>query len=72
MTETNTDFKMPWGKYKGETIEEIPSNYLNWIVDHYYENDESHLKRDILKHAEKELNDRDLHGGHWDDDPWDE
>lgn len=24
---------MPWGKYKGKTIEEIPSGYLKWLED---------------------------------------
>jgi hypothetical protein len=24
--------KMPWGKYKGEEIEKIPSWYLKWIA----------------------------------------
>lgn len=23
--------KMPFGKYKGETLEEIPDSYLEWI-----------------------------------------
>ena len=24
---------MPWGKFKGKTIEDIPSGYLKWLID---------------------------------------
>ena len=24
--------KMPWGKFKGEDIEDIPSGYLRWLA----------------------------------------
>jgi hypothetical protein len=24
--------QMPWGKYKGEEIEDIPSGYLRWLA----------------------------------------
>ena len=24
---------MPWGKYKGETLENIPASYLLWLED---------------------------------------
>lgn len=25
--------KMPWGKFKGEDIEDIPSGYLHWLAE---------------------------------------
>jgi len=25
--------RMPFGKHKGELLEEIPSDYLRWVVD---------------------------------------
>lgn len=25
--------KMPWGKHKGEDIEDIPSDYLRWLAE---------------------------------------
>ena len=24
--------KMPWGKFKGEELEDIPTDYLEWIL----------------------------------------
>lgn len=27
-----TDFKIPFGKHKGEMISQIPMNYLDWLV----------------------------------------
>ncbi len=28
-----TEWKFPFGKYRGRTIAEIPSDYLDWIRD---------------------------------------
>ncbi len=25
--------KMPWGKHKGEDLEDIPSGYLRWLAE---------------------------------------
>lgn len=27
------DSIMPWGKYKGETLEDVPASYLLWLED---------------------------------------
>lgn len=27
-----TIMKMPWGKYRGKDIEDIPSSYLRWLT----------------------------------------
>lgn len=29
----NSEMIMPWGKYAGKTIEEIPSSYLKWLAE---------------------------------------
>lgn len=26
--------RMPWGKYRGKQLDEIPDDYLMWILDH--------------------------------------
>lgn len=36
MTEKNKDYVMPWGKYKGETLEQIyidNRGYLDWLLE---------------------------------------
>ena len=25
--------RMPWGKYKGQPIEDLPSSYLRWLAE---------------------------------------
>ncbi len=52
---------MPWGKFKGKSIEEIPSGYLRWLKDNC-EDDE------IMKSAEDEYVFRDKWNTHfWED-----
>lgn len=46
------------GKYQGKTIEEIPSDYLKYIVDKWD-------NEDIMEAAETELNFRDNNGTHF-------
>ena len=26
--------KMPWGKHKGEELDDIPTSYLNWLLSY--------------------------------------
>lgn len=47
-----------FGKHQGETIEEIPSNYLKWMVMNLVEDD-------IVEAAEDELTFRDQFNTHW-------
>lgn len=41
--------EMPWGKFQGDDIEDIPSSYLKWLI--YNCEDEQ-----IQQEAEKEYN----------------
>ena len=47
---------MPFGKYKGDDLEDIPNSYLQWLSDQGIE--EGILKDEI----EDELLDREVHG----------
>lgn len=33
------NFRMPWGNYKGEKLEDIPSDYLRWLARECYDDD---------------------------------
>lgn len=48
---------MPWGKHKGEDIEDIPSGYLRWLA----ENCQDDL---IATLADDEYNEREDDGTH--------
>ena len=37
---------MPFGKYKGKAIEDVPSDYLKWVLDE---------QREFMERASKEL-----------------
>lgn len=51
---------MPWGKYRGKTIEEIPSGYLSWLMDNCDDDD-------ICEAADLEFELREIYGTHfWD------
>jgi hypothetical protein len=49
---------MPWGKFAGKTIEEIPSGYLKWLAEKCEDDD-------ICEVADKEYQWRDQWGKHW-------
>lgn len=57
MTQLDGTYVMPWGKYKGKAIEEIPSHYLKWLADKC-EDDE------ICEAADTEYQWRTQHGKH--------
>lgn len=53
--------KMPFGKYKGMRIEDIPSDYLRWLAS-------SCDSENIAEAADEEYNWREEYGEHfWDD-----
>lgn len=33
MKRSNSDFIMSWGKFKGKSMEDIPSSYLKWLAE---------------------------------------
>lgn len=50
---------MPFGKYEGEAIEDIPSSYLRWLVESLDDD-----KADLIEAAEAELQYRDNYRCH--------
>ena len=30
---SDQEYYMPWGKYKGESIDDVPRSYLNWLME---------------------------------------
>src|SRR5262245_12401253 len=41
--------RLPWGKFRGQTLENVPAGYLGWIVE------ESNAEREIKLAALQEL-----------------
>lgn len=50
--------KMPYGKFKGKEMHEIPSGYLHWIAENF--DNES-----ICVAADEEWRNREKYGEHW-------
>lgn len=48
--------KMPWGKHKGEDIEDLDSGYLRWICENVTSDAQ------LVQEAEAQLSMRDGHG----------
>lgn len=48
---------MPWGKYEGEDMEDIPSSYLRWIMNNVDD-------QEVVEAAEAEMAYRDDHNAH--------
>jgi uncharacterized protein (DUF3820 family) len=55
--------KMPWGKYKGEEIESLPSSYLRWLAETISEN--SDCNRIVCLAADEEYQFREKFNGHF-------
>jgi len=51
---------MPWGKYKGKDLEEVPSGYLKWLAENC--EDDS-----IATEADQEYKWRTDHNKHFED-----
>lgn len=57
MAQINDDTPMPWGKYKGTPMEDVPASYLLWLYDvGTKDNDIMHYIRENLDVLQKELN----------------
>lgn len=51
---------IPWGKYSGEDIDDIPNTYLEWIYDNMIVRNES--DRAIYRAVTQEIQDREESG----------
>jgi|SaaInlStandDraft_6_1057023.scaffolds.fasta_scaffold871853_1 hypothetical protein len=57
--------KMPFGKYKGLPIEELPSSYLRWLTNNI--DDEERGENSIQLNADEEYEFRSKYNTHFDD-----
>lgn len=54
---------MPFGKYKNQDIEIIPSNYLRWVIDNIQPDNSS--MEDLIEACDKEWSFRDKYRDHF-------
>jgi len=54
---------MPFGKFKGQNIESLPSSYLRWLAENIVE-DKSQRNKDICLAADKEWQHREKYDCH--------
>ena len=45
--------RMPFGKYKGQFMEELPSGYLRWLVENIKDGNIKQTAEKILDHREE-------------------
>jgi hypothetical protein len=57
--------KMPYGKYKGREVEELPSSYLLWVAENWRE--DSERDRQICEAADKEWQEREKNRDHFEE-----
>lgn len=50
--------RMPWGKFRGKNIDELPSWYLLWLAEHSKDDK-------IATEADTEWRDREKWNEHW-------
>ncbi len=43
--ELDEDDPMPWGKYEGERLGDVPDSYLTWLIQQDWIGDHPRLKR---------------------------
>lgn len=56
------DVIMPFGKHQGESLDEIPTSYLKWLLDIEIDEEDHPELEDAV---EAELGYRDDHGSHF-------
>ena len=54
--------EMPWGKYKGKEIENLPSWYLKWLAENI--NEKNPVGAQVCKEADEEYQFREKNGSH--------
>lgn len=57
--------KMPYGKFKGKEINQLPSGYLRWMAENWKEDTPNNSA--ICLAADKEYQHRERHGMHFND-----
>ena len=55
-------FRMPYGKFKGQPLCDIPSSYLLWMAENWKEDTEEN--KVICKAADREWNLRERYNAH--------
>lgn len=58
--------KMPYGKYKGKSIKDLPSSYLKWIAENWKEDTKNNKK--ICMTADKEWHFRQKYNQHFEEE----
>uniref|UniRef100_A0A6M3KNA5 Putative quorum-sensing-regulated virulence factor n=1 Tax=viral metagenome TaxID=1070528 RepID=A0A6M3KNA5_9ZZZZ len=58
--------RMPYGRFKGQEIEDLPSSYLKWIAENWDE--KSTTNKMICKAADEEWQFREKTNIHWEKD----
>lgn len=66
MEEKEEQLKMPFGKYAGQYIEDIPSSYLKWVAENIEEDTPS--KKKTCEACDKEWLWREKNNCHIEDD----
>ena len=55
MTQLNDTDKMPFGKYKGELMQDVPASYLHWLWSNGKEHDKLCPVADYIRRNKTEL-----------------
>ena len=59
---SNTEIKMPYGKFKGRLVRNLPSPYLKWVAENWKEDTETN--RNIITTADEEYQERNKYNTH--------
>lgn len=50
--------RMPWGKFEGKMIYEVPNDYLDWLLEHEQENHKTFTDKLFFDAVRKEMRER--------------
>jgi len=54
---TDQEFYMPWGKYQGTNIDDVPRSYLTWLLEQDWIYEDKH--KELIEAIEEQLAIRD-------------